>query len=106
VLNEAVQTFNEVAKNEKGLASLYSRYSSESELQKRIDKIALKMVGLKWSDEQLNELYKAIKLELDVMQQILEESSKAKRKVSTKKREEGEKSSRTMQISLDKWMSK
>jgi predicted RNA methylase len=106
VLNEVVQTFNEVTKIEKGLAPLYSRYSSESELQKKIDKITLKMIGLKWSDEQLNELYKAIKLELDIMQRILEESSKAKRKVSTKKREESKKSSRTMQISLDKWINK
>jgi ATP-dependent Lon protease len=106
VLNEVVQTFNEVAKIEKGLAPLHSRYSSESELQKKIDKITLKMIGLKWSDEQLNELYKTIKLELDIMQRILEESSKAKRKVSTKKREESKKSSRTMQISLDKWINK
>jgi len=106
VLNEAVQTFNEVARIEEGLVSLYSRYSSESELQKKIDKIALKMVGLEWSDEQVNELYKAIKLELGVMQRILEESSKAKRKVNTKKREESEKGSRATQASLDKWTGK
>jgi hypothetical protein len=106
VLNEAVQTFNEVAKIEKGLAPLYSRYSSGSELQKKIDKMALKMVGLRWSDEQLNELYKAIKLELDTMQRILEESGKAKskRKNSTEKHEKSEKSSR--QMSLDRWMNK
>jgi regulator of replication initiation timing len=106
VLNEAVQIFNEVAKVEKGLESLYSRYSSGSELQKKIDRIALRIVGLKWPDEQLSELYKAIKLELDVMHRILKESSKTKREVNTKKREENEKSSKTMQTSLDKWMSK
>jgi hypothetical protein len=91
VLNEAVQIFNEVTKIEKGLESLYSRYSSGSELQKKIDRIALRIVGLKCPDEQSSELYKAIKLELDVMHRILKESSKTKREVNTKKREENEK---------------
>jgi tRNA1(Val) A37 N6-methylase TrmN6 len=102
ILNEAVQTFNEVAKCEEGLTSLYSRYSSGSELQKKIDRMALKMIGLKWPDERLDELYKVIKLELDIMQRILEESSKAKKKTSMRKREEGRESSK--QASLSKWI--
>lgn len=107
ILHEAVQTFNEVAKSEKELAPLYSRYSSESELQKKIDRMALKMVGLKWSDEQLSQLYKAIKLELDIMQRILEESSKLKKKrTNAKNHKENKKNSKTTQVSLDKWMNK
>jgi hypothetical protein len=106
VLREAVQTFNEVAKIEEGLTHLYSRYSSGSELQKKIDRAALKMIGLEWSDEQLDELYRAIKFELDVMQRILEESSKARRKAGRKKREEGGGSSKATQTSLDRWASK
>jgi hypothetical protein len=101
-----VRTFNEVAKIEEGLTHLYSRYSSGSELQKKIDRAALKMIGLEWSDEQLDELYGAIKFELDVMQRILEGSSKARRKAGRKKREEGGESSKATQISLDRWASK
>jgi hypothetical protein len=107
VLNEAVQIFNEVAKIEKGLESLYSRYSSGSELQKKIDRIALRMVGLKWSDEQLSELYKAIKLELDVMHRVLEESRVGKRTSRRKEEsEDEEEESVSRQSSILNWFKK
>jgi hypothetical protein len=106
VLHEVVRTFNEVAKTEEGLTHLYSRYSSGSELQRKIDRVALKIVGLEWSDEQLDELYRALKFKLDVMQRISEESSKARRKVGRKKRGKSGENSKATQTGLDRWARK
>jgi tRNA G10 N-methylase Trm11 len=106
VLHEAVRTFNEVAKTEKGLAPLYSRYSSGSELQKKIDRVALKMIGLEWFDEQLDELYRAIKFELDVMQRILEESQMERRGKRVEKPEDYGDEVRPKQRSLVEWISR
>jgi predicted RNA methylase len=104
VLHEAVRIFNEVAKTEKGLTPLYSRYSSGSELQKKIDRVALKMIGLEWSDEQLDELYSAIKFELDVMQRILEESQRERRGKRVEKPEDYGDEVEPMQRSLVEWI--
>jgi predicted RNA methylase len=106
VLHEAVRIFNEVAKTEKGLTPLYSRYSSGSELQKKIDRVALKMIGLEWSDEQLDELYSAIKFELDVMQRILEESQRERRGKRVEKPEDDSDEVRPKQRSLVEWISR
>jgi hypothetical protein len=107
VLHEAVQTFNEVAKIEEGLTHLYSRYSSGSELQKKIDRTALKMIGLEWSDEQLDELYRTIKLELDVMHRILGESRVGKRTSRRKEEsEDEEEESVSRQLSILDWFKK
>jgi hypothetical protein len=104
ILKEAVQTFNDIAKVENGLQSLYSRYVSGSDIQKKIDKMALKMVGLTWSDKDLDEIYRVIKLELDVMQNILEESTLAKKKTDKTKDIEHGKNSNTLQTNLSKWI--
>jgi predicted RNA methylase len=107
VLKEALQVFNEVAKNETQLHPLYNRYIYKSSLQKKIDRVALKMLGLEWTEQQLETLYDAIKFELDVMQAILEKSQKTGEAV----REESEEGSgeapgtRKGKVSrLDKWM--
>jgi predicted RNA methylase len=106
VLHDAVRIFNEVAKTEKGLTPLYSRYSSGSELQKKIDRVALKMIGLEWSDGQLDELYSAIKFELDVMQRILEESQKGRRGKRVEKPEDYGDEVEPKQRSLVEWISR
>jgi predicted RNA methylase len=106
ILKEALQVFNEISKAEAELQHLYSRYTSRSGLQKKIDKIALKMIGLEWSDEQLNMLYDVIKFELDVMQRILEESQRERKSKKAEESEDEEESSETIQTSLDKWINK
>jgi hypothetical protein len=107
MLKEALQVFNEIAKNEAQLQPLYSRYIYKSSLQKKIDRVALKMLGLEWTEQQLETLYDAIKFELDVMQAILEKSQKTGEAV----REESEEGSgeapgtKKGKVSrLDKWM--
>jgi predicted RNA methylase len=106
ILKETLQVFNEISKAEAELQHLYSRYTSRSGLQKKIDKIALKMIGLEWSDEQLNMLYDVIKFELDVMQRILEESQRERKSKKAEESEDEEESSETIQTSLDKWINK
>jgi hypothetical protein len=65
------------------------------------------MLGLEWTEQQLETLYDAIKFELDVMQTILEKSQKTGEAV----REESEEGSgeapgtKKGKVSrLDKWM--
>ncbi len=107
VLKEALQVFNEVAKNEAQLQPLYSRYIYKSSLQKKIDRVALKMLGLEWTEQQLETLYDAIKFELDVMQAILEKSQKTGEAVREESEEGGGEApgTRKGRVSrLDKWM--
>jgi len=106
ILKEALQVFNEISKATDELQPLYRRYTSRSGLQKKIDKIALKMIGLEWSDEQLNMLYDVIKFELDVMQRILEESQRERKSEKAEESEDEEESSETIETSLDKWINK
>jgi hypothetical protein len=107
VLKEALQVFNEIAKNEAQLQPLYDRYIYKSSLQKKIDRVALEMLGLDWTEQQLETLYDAIRFELDVMQAILEKSQKAREAV----REESEEGSgeapgtkKGKVSTLSKWM--
>ncbi|MDT7888242.1 MAG: N-6 DNA methylase [Desulfurococcales archaeon] len=106
ILKEALQVFNEISKAEAELQPLYRRYTSRSDLQKKIDKIALKMIGLEWNDEQLNILYDVIRSELDVMQRILEESQRERKSKKAEESEDEEESSETIQTSLNKWINK
>jgi hypothetical protein len=105
VLIEAMKIFNDVAKASNNVQSLYQRIALKSSLQKKIDGIALKMLGLKWSDEQLNKLYEVLDTELHIMQRILEVSQKARRRMSGSKEEEGEKSTFRYK-SLIEWIEK
>jgi len=102
VLEEALQVFNKISKVEDGLQSLYNRYTSRSSLQKKIDKIALKMIGLKLNDEQLDTLYDMIKAELDIMKLILEKAEENRKK--TKKKENTKDEEGSIQESLTEWI--
>jgi predicted RNA methylase len=107
VVKEALQVFNEIAKNEAQLQPLYSRYIYKSSLQKKIDRVALRMLGLEWTEQQLEALYDAIKFELDMMQAILEKSQRTGEAVR-KESEEGDgeaPGTKKGKVSrLDKWM--
>jgi hypothetical protein len=108
VLEEAVQTLDSISKIAESIQSLYVRYASKSDIQRKIDKSALKMIGVDWSDEQLNALYDTIKLELDIMQRILEESQKRRNDAGRRKEgeEEDEEELEPAQRSLYEWMKK
>lgn len=86
---EALKTFDKV--NKFNAPSLYERIKSKNAIQKLIDKIALKMLGLdSWIDN-MDKIYDAILYELDYMQRILEvkgEEKKVKRE-SVKETSEG-----------------
>ena len=88
ILRESEEIFKEVARASSNLQSLYQRIASKSELQKKIDGVALKMLGLKWFDEQLDRLYEVLNTELRIMQHILEVSQKARRRISSNEEEE------------------
>jgi hypothetical protein len=104
VYREAVKIFNEVAKSTNNSQPLYQRIISKSELQKKIDKLALKMMDLNWSDKQLNKLYEVLNEELRVMQNILKMSEKTRRKASGKNVEDEE--NKTKNRSLMEWVEK
>jgi hypothetical protein len=107
VLKEVVETFDNIAKTSLNLQPLYLRYTSKSELQRKIDKVAFKMIGLSWSDDQLNTLYDVIKSELDIMQHILEESGKrGKAKREKRDEDEDEEEPTSRQKSLTEWIEK
>ena len=107
VLREAVETFDNIAKTSLNLQPLYLRYTSRSELQRKIDKVAFKMIGLSWSDDQLNTLYDVIKSELDIMQRILEEAQKrGKAKRRKHDEDEGGEGPTSRQSSLTEWIEK
>jgi sugar phosphate isomerase/epimerase len=107
VLKEVVKTFDNIAKTSLNFQPLYLRYTSRSELQRKIDKVAFKMIGLSWSDDQLNTLYDVIKSELDIMQRILEESGKrGKAKRGKRDEDEDEEGPTSRQKSLTEWIEK
>ena len=105
-LEEVLKTFDNIVRASSTLQPLYKRISSGCEIQKEIDKAAIKMLGLTWGDELLNMLYETIKSELDALQHILEESQKERKSKKAKKSEDEEESSETIQTSLDKWINK
>jgi hypothetical protein len=86
-LEEASRTFDKVAK------------ASD-------DRTAIKILGLTWDNKVLNTLYKTVKSELDVLQHILEESSKAWRKAGRKMEEPENENDETKpkQKSLTEWI--
>jgi predicted RNA methylase len=103
-LEEASRTFDKAAKASETLQPLYERISSGSEVQKEIDRTAIKMLGLAWDNEVLNTLYKTIKSELDALQHISEDSQRGRkgRKVEESEDENGEVKSK--QKSLTEWI--
>jgi len=107
LLKRALGVFNEVARADNEIQPLYTRYTSKSSLQRKIDKVALELIGLEWSDKQLESLYDSIKFELDIMWKILEESQR--RKGTSERKEESEdeeEESESRQSSLLDWFKK
>jgi len=97
VEDEALNMFNKVGKL--NTSPLYRRIRDRNDVQRSIDAMALKMLGLEdtWLDK-LDDVYDAILCELDVLQRILEESSKEKR---VKRRSEEEEEDYGRQAVLD-----
>lgn len=103
VVKEALDVFNEVSKTED--KPLYHRIKDRSPVQRKIDIISLKMLGLSnWIDK-LDVIYQAISEELDAMQKILEESRKGReKKNSNATPDEENNTSRNVILPLDKWL--
>jgi len=107
VLEKALRVFDKIAKANDEIQPLYARYASKSKLQREIDRVALELIGLKWSDEQLDLLYDAIKSELDIMQKLLEESQKKEGKGRRKGSEDEEEDKfESKHMSLFEWVKK
>jgi len=101
IKSEGLKIFNEIGKL--NVNNLYQRIRERSSIQKSIDILSLKLLGLEdsWSDR-LDEIYNAILSELDAMQRILNES--AKRSEVKRRKNEGELRGRqTGQESLNKF---
>ena len=105
-LGEALKTFDYVARASEGVQSLYRRVSLGCELQKRIDRVALRLLGLKWGDEMLEALYSAVRSELDSLQRILEESQRERKSKKATEPEEEESEPEPRQRSLTEWAKK
>ncbi|MEM2507023.1 MAG: N-6 DNA methylase [Nitrososphaeria archaeon] len=71
IKNEALKMFNEVGKL--NVSNLYQRIKEKNPVQKSIDLVSLKMLGIDnlWANR-LDEIYDSVLGELDVMQKILE----------------------------------
>jgi hypothetical protein len=75
-------------------------------VQREIDEVAIKMLGLPWGNEALNTLYRIIKSELDALQRILEESQRERRGKRVEKPEDDSDEVRPKQRSLVEWISR
>jgi hypothetical protein len=75
-------------------------------VQREIDKVAIKMLGLPWGNEVLNTLYRIIKSELDALQRILEESQRERRGKRVEEPEDDSDEVRPKQRSLVEWISR
>jgi len=101
IKSEGLKIFNEIGKL--NVNNLYQRIRERSSIQKSIDILSLKLLGLEdaWS-HRLDEIYNAILSELDAMQRILNES--AKRSEVKRRRDEKELKGRGVgQESLNKF---
>ena len=76
----ALKLFNEIGRREDGVRPLIERIKSRDELQRKIDMLALKMLGLEDLLPKLDELYEILEQELSIMHKILEKSSQPKAK--------------------------
>ncbi|MBS7617142.1 SAM-dependent DNA methyltransferase [Candidatus Bathyarchaeota archaeon] len=99
VRDEALKLFDEMSKS--NVKSLYQRIREKDSIQGSIDIMSLKMLGLEdaWASR-LDEIYDSIICELDVMQKILEESSK-KSGIKERGEEEEIEEERGRQATLD-----
>jgi predicted RNA methylase len=105
-LEEASRAFDKVARASETLQPLYERVSSGSEVQREIDEVAIKMLGLPWGNEVLNTLYGIIKSELDALQRILEESQRGRRGKKVEEPEDYGDKVEPKQRSLVEWISR
>jgi len=98
IRKEALELFEKIGKKE--VVPFYRRILNRDPIQREIDKMALRLLGIKKLIPQLDEIYNAISCELNVMQRILEETRerKKKRKVSRKKKEEAKQTTLKMFI--------
>jgi predicted RNA methylase len=76
ILEKALNTFKHITEASEELRPLYERVSSGCELQRRIDVVALEMLGLKWDGEFLSKLYTTVKSELNALRCVVEESQR------------------------------
>jgi hypothetical protein len=75
IRKQALNVWNNVKKAD--TRPLYERIKQEDHVQKVIDEISLKMLGLENWMGRLNEIYNAILHEMDFMQKIIEEGEKS-----------------------------
>ena len=108
-LGRALSAFKSVSKQDVG--SLYERISSGDPAQRAVDEAALGLLGLHGWASRLNEIYGAVKCELDALERILEESRRSdspkkggRKKGETRQRKSAEGSVGRAAATLDRWM--
>ena len=87
---EAIELFDKIGKTEP--KCLFERLKTRDGLQREIDKIALKLVGMEHLGTRLDEIYDAIVDELMAMQKIMEDIRQRKRDKNAKKKKAKKKS--------------
>jgi len=97
----ALTVWQEVRKIDVG--SLYHRIQQKDPIQKKIDELALRMLGLDNWIPRLDKIYAAILRELDSMQKILDKPSNQSQTVSRRKNEKKKKEEKSPGIPLEKW---
>jgi hypothetical protein len=103
IIQSARKIFNEIGKAD--VPPLYRRIKDKHELQRRIDEISLKMLGLADWINKLDEIYNVIIKELDIMKKILEVSQeRSDEHVHIKRRQKEKQTSNDSTIPLDKWL--
>jgi len=106
-LKYALQVFDKVSKvNAK---SLYERISHRDPIQRLIDKATLRLLGLHGWVDRLDDLYRAVKCELDTLQKIFEESRKRTHRRHSRETEPDKEEIDTLKytnttLTLDKWL--
>ena len=108
-LGRALSAFKSVSKQDVG--SIYERISSGDPAQRAVDEAALGLLGLHGWASRLNEIYGAVKCELDALERILEESRRSdspkkggRKKGETRQRKSAEGSVGRAAATLDRWM--
>jgi len=90
----ALKLFDEIGRREDAVKPLIERIRSRDELQRKIDIIALEMIGLGDLFPKLDEIYEILEQELTIMHEILERSQQSKvRGGKGKRQKSGEKQS-------------
>jgi len=90
IKEEALRVFEEVGKIK--VKPLLERLKLKDTIQKKIDIISLKLLGLNNWIPRLNEIYEALVEELTIMHKILESSQQRKRGIDDKKQKKRKKS--------------